>query len=115
MKKEITIPALPNASTGLQQRKKLTNMSMDLRSGFFGIYWKTEQLNLAGEVVEIVGHNEEGKAEFHAQQMSTPGGTFGTEIPQEIKDAVDAISAILEPIFAATAAPTQEKEVENED
>lgn len=118
MKKEITIQASPNLDTGLQQRKLLTSFTMDFRTGFFGFNWAVEQLNLKGEVVNIVGHNSEGNAQFNSHPISSPGGTFETEIPQDIKDANDAIAEILKPLFekygSDTPAKEEDKEVEDE-
>lgn len=120
MKKEITAPHPVDEVTGLNQRKKLTAVSMNVDTDYFGLSYEVEKLDPKGNPIAFrASENKSVTIGFDTHPKATPTGTYQTEIPQDIKDAIAAIKAIAEPLFLKygverVEVPAEEKGAEDE-
>jgi len=99
MKKNITTTAPDNEVTGLKQQKKLIGVSYNPVTGFLGMQYKIEQLDARGTPLAIQGGDKEDSIVFHSAPISSLGGTFETEIPEDITEAMAQIAELVEPLF----------------
>lgn len=116
MNKEITAPHPVDEKTGLEQRKKLTSLSLNIDTDYLGLSYLVQKLDPKGNPLDVRDSgNNSATISFDSHPKATPGGTFQTEIPQDIKDAIAAIKAIAEPLFLKYAVErVEEKGAEDE-
>lgn len=120
MNKEIIAPHPIDEVTGLNQRKKLTAVSINVDTDYFGLSYLVQKLDPKGNPLDVRDSgNNSVTIGFDSYPKATPGGTFQTEIPQDIKDAIAAIKVIAEPLFLKygverVEVPAEEKGAEDE-
>lgn len=113
MNKEITAPHPVDEVTGLNQRKKLNSLSLNLDTDYFGLSYLVQKLDPKGNPIDVRDSgNNSATISFDNHPKATPGGTFQTEIPQDIKDAIAAIKAIAKPLFLKYAVERAEEKGE---